>query len=98
MRSARHSRIAVAACAVALAVVLPASSASAGSGFGDRKLEVGMRGDDVERLQQLLTGFGFDTKRDGDFGPGTEDSVKRYERSRDKTVDGVVRKREAEAM
>lgn len=98
MRASIHARTAMAACVLSLAVLVPAAPASAGFAFGERALESGMRGDDVAKLQTLLTEFGFDTRRTGDFGRGTERSVKQYERSREMKADGVVRKVEARRM
>lgn len=89
----------VAALAVGLALVLVVTApASAGGGLGDRRLERGDHGDDVERLQEVLTGLGFKTRVDGSFGTGTERNVERYERSRDWEVDGAVSKREAKKL
>lgn len=46
--------------------------------FGDRPLERGMKGKDVEELQLRLAGFR-GTVPDGDFGPGTELQVIRFQ-------------------
>lgn len=48
-------------------------------------LKNGSKGEDVERLQEKLG-----IKSDGIFGPGTEDSVKKWQQSNGFKVDGVV--------
>ncbi len=65
---------------------------------GARTLHRGLRGPDVRALQSLLRRLGFDTVVDGDFGPGTEADVRRYESRRGLRVDGRVPPRQAEAM
>ena len=72
-----------------LVAAVPVAQAAAAQ-LGERTLEKGDRGDDVEALQELLTTLGYDTDADGVFGSGTVDSVERYERKEDLTVDGTV--------
>lgn len=50
----------------------------------------GSKGKDVTYLQQLLNKKGYSLKVDGDFGPRTEDAVRRFQKSRRLTVDGIV--------
>jgi murein DD-endopeptidase MepM/ murein hydrolase activator NlpD len=52
----------------------------------------------VRALQSVLRKLGFDTIVDGDFGPGTEADVRRYESRRGLTVDGRVTPRQAGTM
>lgn len=47
--------------------------------YGDRKMSKGMQGSDVEELQIRLSGFSGGLP-DGDFGPGTEKSVKQFQK------------------
>jgi len=58
--------------------------------LGDRALKKGMKGQDVRVLQDYLTRAGVATPVDGAFGPTTLRNVKRFQRSRGLTVDGVV--------
>lgn len=56
-----------------------------------RMLMVGMKGDDVKRLQDALLGLQlYIGKVDGDFGPRTEQAVREYQRERGLTVDGIA--------
>ena len=50
-----------------------------------RLLKIGSKGDDVKKLQQVLS-----LKPDGIFGPVTERAVKRYQLQNDLVVDGIV--------
>ncbi|MDQ4130547.1 MAG: peptidoglycan-binding protein, partial [Actinomycetota bacterium] len=81
----------------AVAAAMLAFPAVAFGEFGDRDLKRGMRGGDVRDLQSILTGLGVPTQADGEFGPGTERSVKRYERGRFR-VNGVVHRGQAGVM
>ncbi len=93
-----HLRPLVAVCTVVAATALGAAPASAGNGFGDRPLKVGSHGKDVKRLQSILTELGFKTSVDGQFGPATRKSVRRYERSRKQSANGVVSRGQAREM
>ena len=88
-------RMLCAALATAAALAAPSQAAAA---FGDRTLERGDRGHDVRVLQSWLTHLGFETAVDGQFGAGTERSVKRYERANRLTTDGVVTPAQARRM
>ena len=59
-------------------------------GFGRRTLRRGARGADVRYLQALLGRLGRRTGVDGVYGPGTEASVRGWERSVHGLVDGRV--------
>ena len=70
------------ACLLAVGATLPALAATGGvtvaaasQHLGDRVLSIGMSGDDVRALQQLLTKRGFPLTADGQFGPHTRDAV-----------------------
>ncbi|MBN1311986.1 MAG: peptidoglycan-binding protein [Anaerolineae bacterium] len=64
--------------------------------LGTRTLQRGMKGDDVKELQIRVAGWAADSAQqtyvvvDGDFGPGTEAAVKRFQRAYGLTADGVV--------
>jgi hypothetical protein len=59
--------------------------------FGKRMLRRGMVGHDVSVLQFLLAKHGFPPKRlNSNFGPATEELVKRFQRKARLTADGVV--------
>lgn len=58
-------------------------------------LQKGSTGAQVKALQILLIGYGYSCGRagaDGDFGTGTVSAVKKYQRAKGLTVDGVVGK------
>ena len=85
------------ACLLAVGATLPALAATGGvtvaaasQHLGDRVLSIGMSGDDVRALQQLLTKRGFPLTADGQFGPHTRDAVMRAQRAYGLTVDGIV--------
>jgi len=61
-----------------------------GHPFGSRKLRSGKKGRDVRELQRVLDRLDIGTAVDGRFGPGTERSVRRYERWQKSRVDGLV--------
>ena len=55
-------------------------------------LSRGINGDNVKYLQCMLNFKGFATNIDGDFGPATENSVKKFQKKMGLEVDGVVGK------
>jgi peptidoglycan hydrolase-like protein with peptidoglycan-binding domain len=67
--------------------------------LGDRLLHLGKRGWDVAALQFLLRRRGVPVSAiDGDFGPGTQRSVIRFQASRGLTADGVVGRQTRRAL
>jgi hypothetical protein len=57
----------------------------------DRDLQRNMIGDDVEAVQRFFQALGYDTgTTDGDFGPLTEEAVRRFQLQAGIEVDGVV--------
>jgi murein DD-endopeptidase MepM/ murein hydrolase activator NlpD len=78
-----------------LAVLLLAVPAAGAAELGSRQLRVGSRGPDVAQLQTALRQLGYGIAVDGDFGPKTGRSVRRYERRSHMKVDGIVGAREA---
>src|SRR5688500_2404422 len=79
---------------VATAVLLSAPPAAAHAWV----LEPGDRGEAVRILQRTLTELGIDTDVDGAFGPGTQSSVRRYERREELNVDGRVSRGQLRGM
>jgi peptidoglycan hydrolase-like protein with peptidoglycan-binding domain len=67
-----------------------ASAKSSGARLGSRTLAIGMSGNDVRQLQQLLTRRGFKVSADGRFGPKTRAAVERAQRAYHLSVDGIV--------
>ena len=58
-----------------------------------RQLKKGCVGSDVKALQILLNGFGYNCGEvDGDFGSKTEAAVKKFQKAKGLTQDGVVGK------
>jgi peptidoglycan hydrolase-like protein with peptidoglycan-binding domain len=56
-----------------------------------RTLRLGSKGDDVQFVQTVLEVHGFGPlAKDGDFGPKTEAAVKKYQRDRGLSADGIV--------
>jgi peptidoglycan hydrolase-like protein with peptidoglycan-binding domain len=59
---------------------------------------MGTRGRDVEQAQRALTAAGYPTAADGQFGPMTRASVKRYQRATGLRATGVLTRAEARAL
>lgn len=80
---------------VALLMIAGTPSAAAAD-LGTRTLQRGMTGSDVKELQIRVAGWAADSAQqtyviiDGDFGPGTEAAVKRFQRAYGLTADGIV--------
>lgn len=96
--NARHSiRLAV-ALALAMVACLAATAVATGAELGDRKLERGMKGNDVAELQSVLTDLELETQVDGHFGESTESNLERYEERESLSVNGVLSKCQAADM
>ena len=72
------------------ALLTLAGASTAFARFGDVPLRQGSRGHDVKVLQSWLDHLGYPTLVDGDFGPGTARSVRRFERHEGLRVDGAM--------
>ncbi len=81
---------AVIALAGSSVIAPPAAQASGANNQGVHILERGDEGADVRALQYLLNAQGVATGVDGDFGPGTDSSVRSFQSSRGLTADGIV--------
>ena len=89
-------RLAVLAIIAVAAATAPVTATAAS--YGSRTMREGTHGKDVRKLQRYLTEAGFETTRDGAFGPRTARSVRRFERSDGRRVNGVVPPRDARAI
>jgi Putative peptidoglycan binding domain len=63
--------------------------------LGDRNLKQGMHGRDVRVLQDFLTKVGIRTTVDGQYGPGTANRVRRWERKSSLQVDGRMSRKDS---
>ena len=90
MRLAAGLITAVLALTAPTVVVAPAAQATGVNNQGVHMLERGDEGADVTALQHLLNAQGVATGVDGDFGPGTDGSVRSFQSSRGLTADGIV--------
>lgn len=78
----------VLALGLALCLVLTAASHAA---LGDRTLAKGAKGSEVKELQKRLTQIGYQVgKVDGVYGANTEAAVKRFQKARGITADGIA--------
>lgn len=76
---------------VAPANMAPTASASGRYNQSQHTLVEGDRGTDVMALQYMLSSRGFSVgKVDGVFGPATEKAVRRFQKAKGFTVDGIV--------
>jgi murein DD-endopeptidase MepM/ murein hydrolase activator NlpD len=66
--------------------------------FGDRTLREGDHGSDVRRLQKILRHLNFKVRVDGDYGKDTKRQVRRFDMWKERRVNGVVHRRQAERM
>lgn len=91
-----RNRLGAALLATVLTVTAPtllttsAAEATGVNNQGVHLLERGDEGADVTALQYLLNAQGVVTGVDGDFGPGTDSSVRSFQSSRGLVADGLV--------
>ena len=90
------ARVRLGALAITVTAAFPAAAQSAE--YGSRTMREGTNGGDVKQLQRYLTQAGFPTSADGAFGPLTARSVRRFERTDGRPVNGVVPPRDARAI
>lgn len=55
-----------------------------------KQLRKGSKGNQVKTLQRLLKSYGYGGSVDGDFGTMTEERVKKYQKAKGLTADGIV--------
>ncbi|MEN6412623.1 MAG: peptidoglycan-binding protein [Veillonellales bacterium] len=76
---------------IAFTLVLLLVNSVAFAAQGDKLIKVGMRGDDVQIIQRMLSDAGFfNGDIDGIFGTATLRAVKEFQRSNGLVVDGTV--------
>lgn len=71
---------------------LPVASGGKSCSVSLPQLSKGSKGTSVKAMQHLLIGFGYScgsAGADGDFGSGTLDSLKQFQKSKGLTVDGI---------
>jgi peptidoglycan hydrolase-like protein with peptidoglycan-binding domain len=95
--NARYTKIMMIA---AIAVVVPGTAATdavaaKATKFGQRTMRPGMKGQDVETLQQNLARLGFNIPADGEYGPQTVSAVKKFQKTEDLPVNGLFSRRDA---
>ena len=95
--SARYTKIMMIA---AIAVVVPGTAASdavasQAAKFGQRTIRPGMKGQDVETLQENLARLGFNIPADGEYGPQTVSAVKKFQKTEDLPVNGLFSRHDA---
>jgi cell wall-associated NlpC family hydrolase len=73
--------------AAAALTLIPVANATAAP-YASRTLKQGSSGSDVEKLQGYLDDAGYNTSADGEFGPATARSVRRFESTEGRRVDG----------
>ncbi len=81
----------------------PCKNALAGAIGGDkpkfdRILRRGDKGDDVKKLQELLNELGYEIKVDGDYGRGTKEAVRDFQKKNNLDADGNFGPKTAEVM
>ncbi len=89
-------RLGVLAMIATGATAFPAGASAAD--YGSRTMREGMSGKDVKQLQRYLSAAGYSTTADGAFGPLTGKSVRRFERADGRPVNGVVPRKDANAI
>jgi peptidoglycan hydrolase-like protein with peptidoglycan-binding domain len=62
----------------------------AGAPVATRRLERGLKGDDVKALQEALNRNGATLTADGNFGSATRAAVEAFQRAKGLTADGVA--------
>jgi peptidoglycan hydrolase-like protein with peptidoglycan-binding domain len=95
--TARSTKIVMIA-AVALLVPATVAPPALAMQFGQRTLRPGMKGADVQTLQQNLARLGFNISADGRYGPQTVAAVKKFQQTEHLVADGLLTRRDAIIM
>jgi peptidoglycan hydrolase-like protein with peptidoglycan-binding domain len=95
--SARSTKIVM---IVAVAFLVPAAAAppALAMKFGQRTLRPGMKGGDVQTLQENLARLGFNIPVDGQYGPRTAAAVQNFQQTEHLVVHGLLTRRDAIIM
>ena len=96
MNAHHATRLGIATALALIACLMTATVA--GAELGDRKLKLGMKGNDVAELQSVLTELDLETDVDGRFGDSTESNLERYEERESLSVNGVLAQCQAADM
>jgi peptidoglycan hydrolase-like protein with peptidoglycan-binding domain len=83
---------------LATATVAPTAFATKAMKFGQRTLRPGMKGGDVETLQENLARLGFNIPADGQYGPQTANAVRKFQHTEDLPASGLLTRRDAIVM
>jgi cell wall-associated NlpC family hydrolase len=79
---------------VATGLSLVVAAGAQAAEYASRTLKVGSSGSDVRALQRYLDSAGYDTDIDGQFGPGTRDSVMDFETAEERRANGKASRSE----
>jgi hypothetical protein len=79
---------------VATGLSLVVAAGAQAAEYASRTLKVGSSGSDVRALQRYLDSAGYDTDVDGQFGPGTRDSVMDFETAEERRANGKASRSE----
>ena len=83
---------------LAMATFAPTVYAGKAMQFGQRTLRPGMKGGDVQTLQENLARLGFNIPADGQYGPATLAAVKSFQKTEDLKVNGLLTRHDAAVM
>ena len=83
---------------LAMATFAPTVHAGKAMQFGQRTLRPGMKGGDVQTLQENLARLGFNISADGQYGPATLAAVKSFQKTEDLKVNGLLTRHDAAVM
>ena len=81
-----------------MATFAPTALAGKAMQFGQRTLRPGMKGGDVQTLQENLARLGFNISAHGQYGPATLAAVKSFQKTEDLKVNGLLTRHDANVM
>ena len=81
-----------------MATFAPTALAGKAMQFGQRTLRPGMKGGDVQTLQENLARLGFNIPADGQYGPATLAAVKSFQKTEALKVNGLLTRHDANVM
>ena len=83
---------------LAMGTVAPTAFAGKAMQFGQRTLRLGMKGGDVQTVQQNLERLGFNIPADGQYGPQTVAAVKSFQKTENLRINGLLTRHDAVVM